>query len=230
MHSKTEIRIVWLQLPSFTCYLSRFYPLERAVRSPFQLFFLLSFPFSRLTHLQVLSSFNWFLKTRRGSRMWLWLGMQFFLLLLWYLLSFFDGYVGRRWRPTKMDGVRWVEGEASRKRMQDIAAPRDIQERNLHDEAGDVLQSRGPPTTKSLGSRAWMAHSPWPVSRKVYLFRLRLHLHLLLIITLILIFQHPCTIFTISQVLSFSAGRCSDFENKDFVFQKREILRDYFRL
>ena len=40
--------------------------------------------------------------------------------------------------------------DAGRRGMQDIAAPRDTQRRNLHDGAGDVLQSRGPPTTKSL--------------------------------------------------------------------------------
>lgn len=38
------------------------------------------------------------------------------------------------------------------KGMQDIAAPRDTRGRNLHDGTGDVLQSRSPPTTKSLGS------------------------------------------------------------------------------
>lgn len=38
------------------------------------------------------------------------------------------------------------------KGMQDIAAPRDTRGRNLHDEAGDVLQSYSPSTTKSLGS------------------------------------------------------------------------------
>ena len=38
--------------------------------------------------------------------------------------------------------------------MQDIAAPRDTEKRNLHDGAGDVLQFCNPLTTKSLESRA----------------------------------------------------------------------------
>lgn len=45
------------------------------------------------------------------------------------------------------------------KGMQDIAAPRDTRGRNLHDGAGDVLQSRSPPTTKSLVAPMY----EWPI-------------------------------------------------------------------
>lgn len=64
-----------------------------------------------------------------------------------------------------------IAGRPRGKGMQDIAAPRDTRGRNLYDGAGDVLQSRrSPPTTKSLGTHAWMAHSPWLVSRKVSIY------------------------------------------------------------
>lgn len=43
--------------------------------------------------------------------------------------------------------------------MQDIAAPRDTRGRNLHDGTGDVLQSRSPPTTKSLVASMY----EWPI-------------------------------------------------------------------
>lgn len=55
-----------------------------------------------------------------------------------------------------------------------------LQPRGTH---GDVIStteletyynSHNPSTTKSLGFHVWMAHSPWLVSRKVYLFRLPL--------------------------------------------------------
>lgn len=55
-----------------------------------------------------------------------------------------------------------------------------LQPRGTH---GDVIStteletyynSHNPSTTKSLGFHVWMAHSPWFVSRKVYLFRLPL--------------------------------------------------------
>lgn len=45
------------------------------------------------------------------------------------------------------------------KGMQDIAAPRDTRGRNLHDGAGDVLQSNSPPTTKSLVAPMY----EWPI-------------------------------------------------------------------
>ncbi|EFN67534.1 hypothetical protein EAG_16215 [Camponotus floridanus] len=45
------------------------------------------------------------------------------------------------------------------KGMQDIAAPRDTRGRNLHDGAGDVLQSSSPPTTKSLVAPMY----EWPI-------------------------------------------------------------------
>lgn len=51
-----------------------------------------------------------------------------------------------------MDGPRG-------KGMQDIAAPRDTRGRNLHDGAGDVLQSSSPPTTKSLVAPVY----EWPI-------------------------------------------------------------------
>lgn len=64
-----------------------------------------------------------------------------------------------------------IAGRPRGKGMQDIAAPRDTRGRNLYDGAGDVLQSRrSSPTTKSLGTHAWMAHSPWLVSRKVSIY------------------------------------------------------------
>lgn len=53
------------------------------------------------------------------------------------------------------EGPERMAGEADVPRgkgMQDIAAPRDTRGRNLYDGAGDVLQSRSPATTKSLGS------------------------------------------------------------------------------
>lgn len=60
----------------------------------------------------------------------------------------------QEWRKTvAAEGSgRMVEADVPRgKGMQDIAAPRDTRGRNLHDEAGDVLQSYSPPTTKSRG-------------------------------------------------------------------------------
>lgn len=79
------------------------------------------------------------------------------------------GSGGKRWWRREA----WEAADGPRgKGMQDIAAPRDTRRRNLHDGAGDVLQSRSTPTTESLGFHVWMAHSPWLVSRKVYLFRL----------------------------------------------------------
>lgn len=56
----------------------------------------------------------------------------------------------RRWQRGPERGMGVADGPRG-KGMQDIAAPRDTRGRNLHDGAGDVLQSRSPPTTESLG-------------------------------------------------------------------------------
>lgn len=67
------------------------------------------------------------------------------------------GKVQKRWKMVvtgEEEGKRTTR-ETDRPRgegMQDIAAPRDTRGRNLHDGAGDVLQSCSPATTKSLGS------------------------------------------------------------------------------
>lgn len=85
------------------------------------------------------------------------------------------GKVQKRWKMVvtgEEEGKRTTR-ETDRPRgegMQDIAAPRDTRGRNLHDGAGDVLQSCSPATTKSLGSHVWIAYSPWLVSRKVSIY------------------------------------------------------------
>lgn len=80
---------------------------------------------------------------------------------------------GIRWWRRSLGGRRvWMDPEGRECKI--------LQPRGTH---GDVISttepetyynSHNPPTTKSLGFHVWMAHSPWFVSRKVYLFRLSL--------------------------------------------------------
>lgn len=87
---------------------------------------------------------------------------------------------GKGIRKAGDDGGREAEEDGGRGWTPEGRECKILQPRGTH---GDVISttepetyynSHNPPTTKSLGFHVWMAHSPWFVSRKVYLFWLSL--------------------------------------------------------